>query len=109
MSETNVDILKCLETEIYDFTTGVINEGADTLGISRYNDDGQDLSEDKEWLNNFLDRLYDYVHGSGNLSERDWWAMETGRAQMLLRIKDMFGIKVAKEVNKILEWISNLF
>ena len=103
------NISKIVEREMHDLAMIVINEGADTLGIEIYDDDGRDLSENEEWLNDFLNRLYDYIHGGADTSERDWWAIETGRAQMLLELNDILGIEIDKQEEKILEWLSNLF
>jgi len=102
-------ILKIVEGEIGELAVIVINVGADTLGIPIYDDDGRDLSEDEEWLNDFLNRLNDYIHGGADTSERDWWAIETGRAQMLLELKDTLGIEIDEQEEKILEWLSDLF
>jgi len=102
-------LLKIVERKIGELAVSVINDGADTLGIPIYDDDGRDLSEDKEWLNDFLNRLNDYIHGGADTSERDWWAIETGRAQMLLELNDILGIEIDKQEEKILEWLSNLF
>ena len=104
-----MEISKIVEREMHDLATDVINEGADTLGIEIYDDDGRDLSEDEEWLNDFLNRLGDYILGGADTSERDWWAIETGRAQMLLELKDILGIKIDTQEEKILEWLSDLF
>jgi len=103
------DISKIVEREMGELAVTVINEGADTLGIPIYDDDGRDLSEDEEWLSDFFIRLDDYIHGGADTSERDWWAVQTGRAQMLLELKDMLDIEIDKQEEKILEWLSNLF
>ena len=100
--------LESIEKEIHNLAITVINEGAETLDISIYDDDGRDLSEDIVWLNNFLSRLYDYIH-EADIPERDWWAMEAGRAQILLELSDTFGIKIGRQEEKVLKWLSNLF
>ena len=104
-----MEISKIVEREMHDLATDVINVGADMLGIEIYDDDGRDLSEDEEWLNDFLNRLGDYILGGADTSERDWWAIETGRAQMLLELNDILGIKLSEQEEKILVWLSNLF
>jgi len=103
------EVVEIIKNKIHGLAITVINEGADTLDISIYDDDGRDLSEDKEWLNDFLSRLYDYIHGEAGIPERDLWAMEAGRAQILLELSDTFGIKIGKQEGKILKWLSNLF
>jgi len=103
-----MEISKIVEREMHDLAIIVINEGADALSIPIYDDDGRDLSEDEKWLNKFLHRLYDYIHGAYP-PERDWWAIDTGRAQMLLKLKDILGIEIDEQEEKILEWLSNLF
>ncbi|RLG32360.1 hypothetical protein DRN97_07520 [Methanosarcinales archaeon] len=104
-----MEISKIVEREMGELAVTVINVGADALGIEIYNEDGRDLSEDEEWLNDFLNRLYDYIHGGADTTERDWWAIDTGRAQMLLELNDILGIKISELEEKILEWLSNLF
>ena len=103
------DISKIVEREMGELAVTVINVGADALGIEIYDEDGRDLSEDEEWLNDFLNRLGDYILGGADTSERDWWAIETGRAQMLLELNDILGIKLSEQEEKILEWLSDLF
>jgi len=103
------EISKIVEREMGELAVTIINEGADTLGIPIYDEDGEDLSEDEEWLNDFLNKLYDYIDGGADTAERDWWAVQTGRAQMLLELKDILGIEIDKQEEKILEWLSNLF
>ena len=102
-------LLKIVERKIGELAVTVINEGADTLGIEIYDDNGRDLSEDEKWLNDFLNKLYYYIDGGADTLERDWWAIQTGRAQMLLKLKDMLGIKLSEQEEKILEWLSDLF
>lgn len=93
---------------IHDMAISVINSGSDTLGVEIYDDDGNDLSENEEWLNQFLDRLYNYIHGAYP-PERDWWAIETGKAQMLLRLANILEMEIDPYEKKLIDWLTNLF
>ena len=102
------NLSKIVEKEISEFVVSVINDGADALYISIYDDDGRDLSEDEEWLNCFLNRLQKYIQGTYP-QEREWWAINTGKAEILLKLKNTLGIEIDEQEEKILEWLSNLF
>lgn len=93
---------------IHEKAVSLINDGTDALGIPIYDDDGRDLSEDDKWVDNFLNRLYNYVHGS-EPPERDWWAIEAGKAQMLLKLANILGVKIDPREKRLVEWLANLF
>jgi len=106
-----VELVGEIENRAHEIAVSVINDGTDALGIEVYDKDGNDLSEDEKWLDNFLQRLYNYVHSIScdNIVERDFWAIETGRAQILLNLKNILGVEIDKWEERILKWLAELF